>query len=105
MDPSNLVCTGETSPGVLHPNVEPSVQERCGPVKVCPEKSHKSDPRDGIPSYKDKLRELKLFSLEKAPGRPKSGLPVCKYILKLRRYKKKKPNIFCLFSTENILFH
>jgi len=37
------------SPGVLHPDVESSVQERHRPVGVCPEKGHKNDPRDGTP--------------------------------------------------------
>ena len=30
-DPAPLHCTGEVSPGVLHPDVESSVQERHGP--------------------------------------------------------------------------
>lgn len=29
-------------------------------------------------SYKDRLKELELFSLQKAPGKPYSGLPVPK---------------------------
>jgi len=55
-DPAPLLCTGEASPGVLHPDVESSVQERHGPVGVHPE--------EGL-SYEDRLRELELFSLEK----------------------------------------
>ena len=43
------LCSGETSPGVLHPDVESSVQERHGPVGACPEEGHKNDPRDGKP--------------------------------------------------------
>jgi len=31
-DPAPLFCAGETSPGVLHPDVELSVQKRRGPV-------------------------------------------------------------------------
>ena len=42
-----LLCAGETSPGVLHPDVESSVQERHGPVGANPEGGHKNDPRDG----------------------------------------------------------
>ena len=43
----SLHCTGETSPGVLRPDVESSVQERHEPVGVHPEEGHESDPRDG----------------------------------------------------------
>ena len=46
-DPAPLLCADEDSPGVLHPDVESSVQERCGPVGVCPEKCSNNDPRDG----------------------------------------------------------
>jgi len=49
---------GETSPGVLHPDVESSVQERHRPVGVHPE-GHKHDPWNGTPL-------LGLFSLEKS---------------------------------------
>jgi len=48
-DPASLLYTGEASPGVLHPDVESSVQERHGPVGVCPEKGHKKDPWNGTP--------------------------------------------------------
>ena len=54
-----------SSPGVLHPDVEFSVQERHGPVGVHPEKGYRNDPRDGTPPYKDRLRELGLISLKK----------------------------------------
>lgn len=39
----------DTSTGVLCPDVESSVQERCGPFGAHPEESHKNDPRDGTP--------------------------------------------------------
>jgi len=48
-DLAPLLCTDETSPGVLHPDVESSVQERHGPVGVHPEESHKNDLRDRTP--------------------------------------------------------
>ena len=44
-----LLHTSEASHGVLHPDVDSSIQERDRPVGVHPEKGHKSDPRDGIP--------------------------------------------------------
>jgi len=44
------LCSDETSPGVLHIDVQSSVQERHGPVGTCPEEGHKNDLRDGSPS-------------------------------------------------------
>ena len=38
-----------TSTGVLHPDVESSVQEWCGPVGAHPEDSYKNDSRDRTP--------------------------------------------------------
>ena len=48
-DPALLFCTCEASLGVLHLDVESSVQERHGPVGAHPEEGHKNDPRDGTP--------------------------------------------------------
>ena len=46
-DPNPLFCSGRASRGVLCPDVESSVHERC--VRVCPDKGHKNDLRDGTP--------------------------------------------------------
>ena len=49
----------------LHLDVESSLQETRGAVGVHPEEGHQNDPRDGTAPYKDRLRELGLFRLEK----------------------------------------
>ena len=41
---------GETSPGMLHPHMESSVQEIHGPVGVPPEECHHDSLRDGTAS-------------------------------------------------------
>ena len=52
----------ETSPGVLCPDAQSSVQEWHGPVGVHPEEHHKNN--SGL-LFEDRLRELGLFNLEK----------------------------------------
>jgi len=42
--PTFLSTAGEASLGVLHPDVEFSVQERHRPGGVCPEEGHTNDP-------------------------------------------------------------
>ena len=51
-DPDPLLCAGEASPGLVHPEVEYSVQERCRSVGACPEESHRNNPRDGTPALR-----------------------------------------------------
>jgi len=48
-DSAPLLCSDETPPGVLRPALEPSTQERHGPIGVGPVKGHKKDQRGGTP--------------------------------------------------------
>jgi len=64
-DPASLLYTGETSPGVLCPDVESSVQEGHGSVECVQRRATKMIQAMAHLPYKDGLRELGLFSLEK----------------------------------------
>ena len=79
-DPASLLCTGQASPEVLHPDVESSVQERCGPVKARPKEDHRNDPRGGAPLLRGQAERAGDVQpeKEKAPGRPESSLSVSK---------------------------
>jgi len=46
-DSAPLLRSGESPPGVLHPALEPSAQDRHGPVGVVPEEGDKNDLRAG----------------------------------------------------------
>jgi len=48
-DSAPLLHSGESPPGVLHPALEPSAQDRHGPMGVGPEEARKNDPRAGAP--------------------------------------------------------
>ena len=55
-DSAPLLSSGESPPGVLHPALEPSAQERHGPIGPDPEKGHKNCQRDEHLSCEKRLR-------------------------------------------------
>jgi len=51
-DSATLLCSYETSPGLLHPALEPPAQERHRTVGMGPEEDHRKDLRAGTPLRK-----------------------------------------------------
>jgi len=49
----------------VHPGLGPPAQKGCGAAGAGPEEGREDDQRAGALSYKDRLRELGLFNLEK----------------------------------------
>ena len=77
-DPAPLLCSGETSPGVLRPALEPPAQEGHGAIGAGPEEGHKNDPRAGTPFLGGQAERLEAVQPgeEKAVGTPDCGLSV-----------------------------
>jgi len=57
-DSAPLLHSGDTSSGVLCPDLEPPVPEGYGAVGVAPEEGHKDDPRAGAPLLGEKARRV-----------------------------------------------
>ena len=79
-DSDPLLCSGETSSGVLCPALGPSTQEGHEPVGAGPEEGHKNYPRAGAPLLQGQTERVEVVQLggEKAAGTPYSGLLVLK---------------------------
>ena len=78
-DSAPLLHSGETPPGVLCPALEPSAQDRHGPVGAGPEEATAMVRGLEPLSYEERLRVGAVQpGEEKAPGRPYSSLPVLK---------------------------
>jgi len=98
-----MLCANETSSRVMCPDVKSSVQERHRSVGLCPVDSHEIDRRGGTPPYEDRLRDLRLFSLEK---RRLQGdlIEACQYLK--GSYRKERDRFFsrvCCDRTKEVV--
>lgn len=82
-DSSPLLSSHESSPEILHPALESSVQERWGFVGLGREDGYRNDEKE------ERLKELGLFNLEKTLGRSYCGLSI-----PMVEFKKKKGRDF-----------
>ena len=71
-DPPPLLCPGEATSAVLCPVLGSSVQERQGTSKESPAEGHRDDWGTGALPYEERLRHLRLPSLEER--RPRQDL-------------------------------
>ena len=72
------IKTSVTPPGALYPVLKPPTQEGCRVVGAGTQEGHENDQGLYYLLYEERLRELGLLRLEKAPRRPYSGIPVPK---------------------------